>query len=72
MVYSQFIITKLKENQLLPDTCIKLNNETISRVYQTKFLGVLIHVNSLIVMSGVGRSWTMVEGSNYNIANTYP
>jgi len=29
----------------MPDTCIKLNNEAISRVYQTKFLGVLIQAN---------------------------
>jgi len=32
-------------NKKLPDTCIKLNNVTISRVYQTKFLGVLIQSN---------------------------
>ena len=29
----------------MPDACIKLNNEAISRVYQTKFLGVLIQAN---------------------------
>jgi len=29
----------------MPDTCIKLNNETISHVYQTQFLGVLIQSN---------------------------
>jgi len=29
----------------MPDTCIKLNNETISHVYQTKFLRVLIQAN---------------------------
>ena len=32
-------------NKKMPDTCIKLNNEAISRVYQTKFLGVLIQAN---------------------------
>jgi len=32
-------------NKKMPDTCIKLNNETISHVYQTQFLGVLIQSN---------------------------
>ena len=32
-------------NKKLSDTCIKLNNETISRVYQTKFIGVLTQSN---------------------------
>jgi len=32
-------------NKKMPDTCIKLNNETISRVYQKKILGVLIQSN---------------------------